>query len=462
CRGDGVEYHPSYIITFGTSGDVYDVWSWKDDYLSTGNLLSATWTPSYNAIYTYNTVLENLDNVIQTTEAKHKQVEGEALFGRAYFHFMLLVPYCLWDDEAPGIGYKDDTSPTSIPARETVKYTVDKILADLDNAEKLLAEAGRDQFEIARNFRPTVPAVKAFRARVYLYRGKYAEALKDAQDALAGYSVLHNPSTDPLYAITETNINLLNQGNTQVVGQIKYRIPAALIGKGVEALWKHPEFYTPGYSDTYYGYRTLPISQSYYDLFTDKNNDLRWDIYYNNNYIIYSAFAKTLILPGQSTATPLCFKWEDQQGLPVANRHAYIRFVFSSAISTKQYPLGTTTAEMYLIKAECLARAGKTSEAADALKTLRRSRFKTQAAADAIGGTLKDALDERAREMTELWRFFDIKRLNGADNANIKITRTVLTNPSDINSATTLVIEPNDPRWAIPINAQQLILMGWE
>ena len=99
-----------------------------------------------------------------------------------------------------------------------------------------------------------------------------------------------------------------------------------------------------------------------------------------------------------------------------------------------------TTAEMYLIKAECLARSGKTGEAAELLKMLRRTRFMNENAANNIGGNVQDILDERMREMGAEWRFFDI---------------------TDPNSVTELVITPDDPRWALPFNPQEAENMGW-
>src|SRR5690606_20702313 len=142
--------------------------------------------------------------------------------------------------------------------------------------------------------------------------------------------------------------------------------------------------------------------------------------------------------------------------------HAYIRFASSAGSSGKYYILGMTTAEMYLIKAECLARDGKPGDAATVLRTLRRTRFTTNESADAIGGSLQEVLDERAREMSELWRIFDIKRLNGAENAGIKIVRHVLTDPSNLGSEKVIEILPNDKRYAIPFDLTQVLLMKWE
>ena len=121
-----------------------------------------------------------------------------------------------------------------------------------------------------------------------------------------------------------------------------------------------------------------------------------------------------------------------------------------------------TTAEMYLIKAECEARAGNTGAAAEDLKTLRRTRFYAQTAAENVTGSVQEVLDERFREMGSLWRFYDIKRINGAENAGIAIRREILTDPTNINTVTTLEIAPDDPRWALPFFRYEAERMGWE
>ena len=96
------------------------------------------------------------------------------------------------------------------------------------------------------------------------------------------------------------------------------------------------------------------------------------------------------------------------------------------------------------------------------LRTLRRTRFYDQTAADDITGSVQDVLDERFREMGSLWRFFDIKRLNGAENAGISITREILSDPTDINTRTTMGVAPDDPRWAWPLYRYEAERMGWE
>src|SRR5690606_6907801 len=136
--GDGTEYSPYYTKLSGSSGGPYRVWSWDLSYLEKEGGTTTNWSPAWNAIYSCNTVLENMDKVVQTTPEIRKQVEGESLFTRAYFHFLLLVNHSLWSDDAPGIGYRTSTEPQGIPERQTVSYTLGKIYEDLDNAEKLL------------------------------------------------------------------------------------------------------------------------------------------------------------------------------------------------------------------------------------------------------------------------------------------------------------------------------------
>lgn len=277
---DAVECSPEFYVrglNGGSNNILYDIYSFRcRQFIDESSTLGITWTPVWNRIYRFNTVLENLDKVEQSTEAIRNEVEGEARFGRAYYHFLLLTQYCLWGDDAPGLGYRDNAKAGEVPQRQT----------------------------------------------------------------------------DGDYCVTA----------------------------------------------------------------------------------------------------------ETQRWLKPTMCHTFSRFNCNGRTDF----LGMTTAEMYLIKAECLARAGRTTEAAETLRTLRRTRFLTAEAADNIGGTISEVLDERYREMGALWRFFDMKRLNGAEHANLHVRRDILTDPSDLSSVTTLDIGPDDPRWALPLNQQEAESMGWE
>lgn len=458
---DFIEISPEFYVYAWDSGysNAYNKYCWQVEEWTDQYGMSSTWTPAWERIYRFNTVLENLDKVIQTTQAIHEQVKGEAYFGRAYYHFMLLTEYCLWGKDEPGIGYRDATDANGVPERQTVAYTLGRIYADLDSAQMALTRAGRTAFDFERNYRPTVPTVQAFRARVALYRGDYDIALANAQDALKAHNTLVTFKDDPLYTLyPSTEIHFLDETNTRIVNTITSLTMTDLNNRGTEIIPEYEEFYLPAVSyEEYSG--PHPISEKFYNMW-DKENDARWIHFYSYCYPLLAAsrIQESVVLQGDDAPTPDCIKYENQQYLKPWNYYGYQRFYCAGAGAF----LGMTTAEMYLIKAECEARAGNTTAAAEDLKTLRRTRFYDMAAAENIGGSIQEVLDERAREMGAFWRVFDIKRLNGAENAGIYIRREILTNPSDMNSRTLLEIAPDDPRWAMPFYTYEAEAMGWE
>lgn len=457
---DAVEITPSYYLR-GTSGvisSLYNIYSFgNDDLIKQSGITSVTWTPCWKNIYTFNTVLENLDKVLQTTEAIRNQVEGEARFGRAYYHFILLTQYCLWKEDAPGIGYREGIDAAGIPARETVKYTLDKIYEDLRLAEEALIKAGRVAFDLARNFRPTVPTVQAFRARVDLYRGNYDAALSNADKALAAHNTLVAFKDEPDYQLEKTKEIALLKEDGSVEKTLDIKTMKKLINRNALPVAEFEELFLPSISNTTF-YGTLPMSESFYNVWTDKENDARWLHFYAaacgalDNY----STSGNIVNPKPDEQGRYPVSWEARQWLKEANFYSYVRFTGNAVF------LGMTTAEMYLIKAECLARKNQTAQAAEVLKTLRRTRFLTTASAENIGGSVQEVLDERYRELGAFWRYFDIKRLNGAENAGIHIRREIMTDPTNLNSTVILDIAPDDPRWAIPFNEQEVERTGWK
>ena len=456
---DAIEYSPEFYALGMKSGnaEIYDIYCYGTDQLERQSTMDLTWTPSWERIYRFNTVLENLDNVIQTTQAVRDQVEGEARFGRAYYHFLLLVQYSLWNEDAPGIGYRENTEAGEIPERQTVGYTLSRIYEDLQLAEKALTRAGRTEFDSEHNFRPTVPTVQAFRARVDLYRGNYESALQNATDALKAHNTLETFKDDPAYNLySGSDIYLLNEDFT-VADTIHTYILLDLFVLGEDQIATFDELFLPHIMSEY-NWDDTPISESFYNLW-DKQNDVRWAFFYGNCFPLLSPGVTETITTPDGTIIPNSISYETRQWLKEWYGYNYARFYCGASESSI---LGMTTAEMYLIKAECEARAGNTSAAAEDLKTLRRTRFYDMAAAEDITGNIQDVLDERYREMGAIWRFYDIKRLNGAENAGITIRREILTDPTDLNTRTWLEIAPDDPRWAIPINPQEAERSGWQ
>ena len=168
------------------------------------------------------------------------------------------------------------------------------------------------------------------------------------------------------------------------------------------------------------------VSWTYYphdDLLAlyDTDNDLRYSEYFNDDYAY----------PGEKAYKP--------------------------TFQSNPY-VGPSTPEMYLIRAECNARSGNEADAITDLNTLRENRYTTgtyiaYTAADEANA-LQLVKDERRRELAGKGaRWFDLKRYNEYDNANITLTRTF--------DGVTYTLEANSPKWVLPI-ARKYIEMNPE
>ncbi len=120
---------------------------------------------------------------------------------------------------------------------------------------------------------------------------------------------------------------------------------------------------------------------------------------------------------------------------------------------------GLATDEMFLIKAECLARKGRITESMDLLNGLLIRRWnKTKVYVPYIATGSADALRivllERRKElMMRGLRWMDVKRLN-KEGANITFTRTL--------NGKLYQLSPNDLRFALPIPEDVISLSGME
>lgn len=149
--------------------------------------ITRTWVQAYSAINNVNNVLENLDKVSDATEKS--TFEGEALWVRGIMHFELVRLYALpYDNATPGTNSQLGI-PISVAAvkseegaavkgkRNTVEEVYTQVLTDLTSA---IAKLPEDNGVRADKY-----TALAFRSRVYLAMGKYAEALADANTIIS-------------------------------------------------------------------------------------------------------------------------------------------------------------------------------------------------------------------------------------------------------------------------------------
>lgn len=117
---------------------------------------------------------------------------------------------------------------------------------------------------------------------------------------------------------------------------------------------------------------------------------------------------------------------------------------------------GFTTGEMYLIRAEAQARAGELTGALNDLNTLRRNRwtgiYVDLNSADAVT-VLGYVIKERHRELPFRGiRWSDLRRLNTDSRFATTLTRTI--------GGNTYTLQPNDKRYVLPIDEQEIRLSG--
>jgi hypothetical protein len=117
---------------------------------------------------------------------------------------------------------------------------------------------------------------------------------------------------------------------------------------------------------------------------------------------------------------------------------------------------GVAVDEVYLIRAECLARTGNTTAALNDLNTVLEKRWKKGTfipfTASTPGEALTLILTERRKELLfRGLRWSDIKRLN-KEGASITLKR--------ILNGQSFTLQPNDPRYALPIPEDIIELTG--
>lgn len=119
--------------------------------------------------------------------------------------------------------------------------------------------------------------------------------------------------------------------------------------------------------------------------------------------------------------------------------------------------IGLATDEVYLNRAECLARAGQTEAALTDLNILLEKRYKTgkfiKIKATSAEQALMLILEERRKELLfRGLRWTDLRRLNQQENTAITLKRVL--------AGKTYILAPNDPKYTYPIPPGEILLSG--
>lgn len=146
----------------------------------------------YRAIFQANAVIDGVLVAEKDSTEPAEQILGEALALRAYSHFELINLYgnpynaaTSSTDRGVPIATKIDIEQRYVPA--TVSAVYDQILSDLDEAGKQMSL--EKQTDSTLNYRFSLNALTAFKARVKLYMGNWQEASDLATSLLPKYEL---------------------------------------------------------------------------------------------------------------------------------------------------------------------------------------------------------------------------------------------------------------------------------
>lgn len=348
------------------------------------------WFASYNRIYYYNTVIDNIMDADGSDEQQKLSIRAEALISRALEYLYLVNGYAKYYDvrtaeSDPGVPLilDEDISKKNL-VRASVKDVYAQIQSDLQTALPNLPMQAK-----GNAFRASKAAGYGVLAKMYLYMGNYTEALKAAN------------------AVLEMNNSLLDLKKYAVVK------PQSSIGRtNVPQDIDNPENIYIKFAPYVYGLSSKVFgSDELISLFSE--DDMRLQVYFTKNF----------------------------RNIPTD------KYVWAPYLRAN---LAVSSPEIYLIAAECEAREGSIERAIALINKLRDNRIKnnTDIVATDRNDALQKVLEERRRElaMSGMVRYIDLKRLNQES----QFAKTV----THVTGEGTFRLEPNSPLYVLPIPAK--------
>lgn len=331
------------------------------------------WYVSYKIITGVNTIIDAVENSGKN-DSQTQQLLGECYFLRALCHFNLVrlfaQPYSV-NSAAPGIILRLSANEESKKARSTVAEVYASVLEDAEKAATLMTAPRGVQYASRE-------AAWALLSRVNLYKEDNAKAIAYATNVInSGKFSLETKATYPsLFAQAQNSKEtIFCVAFTAVDDYGKFGSIASMI-----------------YSDGNSGWGEEFASSSLRSLMSKHPEDVRW------SYIIPSK-------NGDGTI-------EKKNGIEV---YYISKFSFQGGLPNLSSPILFRLAEMYLNRAEALAKSGNTAGALadlDAIRTNRGLEASLYNGALPSGASVLDVvLDERRIELAfEGQRTYDVYR----------------------------------------------------
>ncbi|MBS1566150.1 MAG: RagB/SusD family nutrient uptake outer membrane protein [Bacteroidetes bacterium] len=375
--GDEMAAEGAYFVNKGSRDYRDRFFMWKDSIYPTADVNPFVLMNHLTRMYQINKVINEVMGSAGGSDAQKKGILAEALATRAWSNFTMANYYCKpyvastasADPGFPIITVADVN--TSAFPRGTVQQFYDFMVKDLTDA---LANIPMKQSIVTRWSKP---AVEGYLGKVYMFMGKYTEALSllkaalddvsaNGQTSLYDYNVALAPGGSFLPVTA-------NSGPSNNPGNLPNDIKEAVVSK---------VFNSGAYSGNYTGndgMRLAPQAQALYG-----PTDLRLQLYINKN--------------------------EDNSVNAAGRLRKY-------GVSYSRW--GLQLADLLLLSAECKARTNDLAGAVTDVQTLRKNRMPVADAAvpAATAGNqtalIKFIIDERVREFAmEGYRWFDMRRLS--------------------------------------------------
>ncbi|MBL1411513.1 RagB/SusD family nutrient uptake outer membrane protein [Sphingobacterium faecale] len=346
-----------------------------------------TWNGLYNSMVYYpNVVLDQLQNFKETTEnrVQYNRIKGQALFYRAFAYYQLAQLYCRPYSETAKTDPGIPLRTTTVIETPSVRATVQETYGKIVGDLLLALDLLPQQSDV-----PTQPgkaAVYGLLSRCYLSMRDYQNAGKCADLCL------------------EINADLIDYNDIK------------LDPLPFKRFNKETVFYSYcGNTLSIIGNARGRIDTALYRSYS--NDDLRKKLFFKE-------------MLGTNLGSQQFYGCYDGEYNPPG--------VFN----------GITTGELYLNRAECYARDGKTDLALADLNTLLKARWNNTVTYPNVTATsatdaLEKILTERRKELVYRGlRWSDLRRFN-LEGRNISLERNV--------NGQKYLLAPNDPRWVLQI-----------
>lgn len=433
------------MLYANTAAGTYPFYDYNSTLQGANDGLLFVWKSFYKGINVCNMAIERMKDSPLPDNLK-KTREGEARFLRAFYYWHLVETF-----GAVPLRTKETVSAEMTAIRNSVDEIYQLIFSDLETSLTQLQGVVTPQ-----GGRITEPAVASLLARLYLTRGKNAEALAMADRVISKYSFKLMSDYKALWDMSNSNGNT----NSEVVWFINYSENNTLndYGRyddlGYFWLWEggnHAHtLYSPffvGLNGWQYDLETGRPLQQYMpskyllELF-DETSDARYQGSFRTAWLandaktlpagmalgdtVIAVSKRPLSAEYRRTKPYTIFDINDiyqTNGAPKLPRQRFpgLRKFLDNTRSGKDVIVSKRDAfvfrlpELYLIAAEASLKLNNTSKAADYVNVIRQRAAlpgktqQMQVQASAI--TLDFLLDERARELSgEQLRWFDLKR----------------------------------------------------